>query len=133
MFAVLKFFYLLLRGSWDVTNPNLNPMRYAPPYVKYVASILLGCFWSLAFGLYTAQFLFIGYNMIGHIAIISMMFVTWYTFKHFKNMYEPRSNYLILRDPGFSPKCYEMTDAEKLQALHNSDRLLAKQKNSATL
>jgi len=108
-------------------------MRYAPTYVKYVASILLGCFWSLAFGLYTAQFFFIGYNMIGHIAIISMVFVTWYTFKHFKNMYEPRSNYLILRDPEFSPKCYEMTDEEKLQALHNSNRLLAKQKNSATL
>jgi len=46
-------------------------------YVKYFLSILLGCFWSLAFGLYIGELLTIGYNMLGHIAIISMVFVTW--------------------------------------------------------
>jgi hypothetical protein len=121
MFSVLKFFYVLWRAGWGILNPNLNPMRNAPMYAKYFATILLGCFWSLAFCLYTAQFFIIGLNMLAHIAVISMVFITWATFKGFKRGYPDA--YPLMRDPNFSPKCYEMTDAEKQVAMGHVDRL----------
>lgn len=126
MFSLIKFFikiinFFWLKG-WKILNPNLNPMRNAPIYIKYFATIILGCFWSLAFGLYTAQFFYIGINMLAHIAIISMTFITWITFKGFKHNY-PES-YPLMRDPNFSPKCYEMTENEKLVAIKLSEKLL---------
>jgi len=115
MFSVFKFLVMVIkfcwRKGWSILNPNINPMRNAPMYAKYFATILLGLFWSLAFGLYTAQFFYIGINMIAHIAVISAVFITWATFQGFKRGYPAR--YPLMRDPNFSPKCYEMTDAER--------------------
>lgn len=124
MFGILKIFYILWRSGWKIINPNLNPMRNAPLYIKYFATILLGCFWSLTFGLYTAQFFYIGINMLAHMAIISMIFITWYTFRRFGRAYPDTSP--LMRDPNFSPKCYELTDAERQQAIDNADHLLRK-------
>ena len=121
---ITKFFSSLLRGIWGILNPNLNPLRNAPVFLKYFVTILLALFWSLAFGLYTKQFLYISYNMLAHIAVISMGFITWYTFRYFSRTYP--DSYPLMRDPNFSPKCYEMTDAEKQQAVNNADELLKK-------
>ena len=121
---ITKFLSSLLRGIWGVLNPNLNPLRNAPVFLKYFVTILLALFWSLAFGLYTKQFLYISYNMLAHIAVISMGFITWYTFRYFSRTYP--DPYPLMRDPNFSPKCYEMTDAEKQQAVNNADDLLKK-------
>ncbi len=132
MFSILKLFYLIWRAGWGIINPNLNPMRGAPPHIKYFATIILGCLWSLAFGLYTAQFFFIGLNMLAHIAVISMVFVTWYTFRRFKTTYGS-SSYPLMRDPNFQPKCYEMTDAEIKKSLSNADQLLEKQSTNSKL
>ena len=38
-------------------------------HIRYFATILLACFWCLAFGLYFGEFLFIGYNMLGHVDV----------------------------------------------------------------
>ena len=105
---------------------KLNPMRGAPPHIKYFATIVLGCLWSLVFGLYTAQFFYIGLNMLAHMAVISMAFLTWYTFRRFKTTYGSGS-YPLMRDPNFQPKCYEMTDPEIQKSLSNADQLLDKQ------
>ena len=126
MFSIFKLLFKIWRAGWSVVNPNLNPMRGAPPHIKYFATIILGCFWSLAFGLYTAQFFFIGLNMLAHIAVISMVFITWYTFRRFKTTYGSGS-YPLMRDPKFQPKCYEMTDDEIQKSLSNADQLLEKQ------
>lgn len=96
-------------------NPNLNPIRNAPVYAKWLVTILLGCLWSLAFGLYTAQFLYIGINMLAHIAVLSMVFVTWYTFRYFKNAYP--DNELIVS----GPKCSEMADSEAQAVIDRAD------------
>ena len=113
MFSVLKFFWLISRSSWDILNPNLNPLRHAPVYAKYFLSILLGCFWSLAFGLYVGELLTIGYNMLGHIAIISMVFVTWSVFRSVENTYKPRTGVDWLRAPDYSSRCDELTDEQR--------------------
>ena len=90
MFGILKFFYFLYKNARSILDPNLNPLRHAPIYVRWLASILLFCFWCLAFGLYIGEPLSIPYNMLGHIAVISMAFVTWAVFKQANRIYGPK-------------------------------------------
>jgi hypothetical protein len=118
MFSVLKFIYILFKAGKDLVNPNINPLRHAPVHIKYFASILLGCFWSLAFGLYVGELLTIGYNMIGHIAIISMVFATWAVFRSVENVYGPRADTEDwLRMPDRSSRCDELTEEQRLEKI----------------
>lgn len=111
-------------------NPHINPMRNAPTLVKYLATVALACLWCLAFSLYTAQFFYIDLNILAHVAMVTMVFVTWSTFRGFRRAYP--DTYPLMRDPHFSPKCYEMTEAEKLQSIGNADQLLEKQSFNAS-
>ena len=116
MYSVLKFFYLVFTNGRKILDPNLNPLRHAPSHIRYFATILLACFWCLAFGLYFGDFLFIGYNMVGHLAVISMGFVTWTVFKQFDRVYGPRAGTQEwLRMPDRSSRCDEMTEEQRLQ------------------
>jgi len=124
MFSILKFLYLIFKSSKDILNPNLNPLRHAPVYVKYFLSILLGCFWSLAFGLYVGELLTIGYNMLGHIAVISMVFGTWAVFRTVENTYAPRKGVQWLRALDHSSRCDELTEQERLEAVSRADQRL---------
>jgi len=114
MFSVLKFIYIVFKAFRDGLNPNLNSLRYAPTYVKYLTSILLACFWCLAFGIYIGELLIIGYNMIGHIALISMAFATGIVMQVFKRTYGPRlGTEDYLRQPDRSSRCDELTDEQR--------------------
>lgn len=120
MFSVLKFFWLISRSSWNIMNPNLNSLRHAPVYVKYFLSVLLGCFWSLAFGIYIGELLTIGYNMLGHIAIISMVFATWVVFRSVETTYGPRQGTVDwLRDPNRLARDEEMSDEQRQKLSRN--------------
>jgi hypothetical protein len=114
MFSIFKFLYILFKANRDLVNPNLNSLRYAPVYIQYFLSILLGCFWSLAFGLYIGELLMIGYNMLGHIAIISMVFATWAVFKQVETTYKPRTDVNWLRMPDYSSRCDELTEEQRI-------------------
>ena len=127
MFSILKFFWLVSRSSWNIMNPHVNPLRHAPAHIKYFASILLGCFWSLAFGIYIGELLLIGYNMIGHIAIISMVFGTWAVFRTAGNTSGPRGGTVQwLRAPDHSSRCDELTDEQRLDAVNRADKMLSR-------
>lgn len=118
MYSILKFIYFLSGKGWSIINPNLNPLRHAPLYVRYFTTILLACFWCLAFGLYFKDFFLIGYNMLGHIAVISMAFVTWAVFKQFNRIYSPRvGTQDWLRMPDRSSRCDEMTEEQRLKKI----------------
>ena len=131
MFSILKFFWLVSRSSWNIMNPNINPLRHTPAHIKYFASIILGCFWSLAFGIYIGELLTIGYNMIGHIAIISMVFGTWAVFRSVENKSGPRGGTVQwLRAPDHSSRCDELTDEQRLDAANRADKMLSSQPNS---
>jgi hypothetical protein len=68
----------------------------------------------LAFGLYIGEPMSIPYNMLGHIAVISMAFVTWGVFKQSNRIYGPRAGTEDwLRMPDRSSRCDEMTDDER--------------------
>ena len=66
----------------DILDPNKNGLKAAPPEYKFMISLILAGLWCLVFGIYTAELLFIGYNIIGHILGITMIFVTWTVFKN---------------------------------------------------
>ena len=126
MFSVLKFIYILFKAGRNLVNPNVNPLRHAPTHIKYFASILLGCFWSLAFGLYIGELLTIGYNMLGHAAIISMVFATWAVFKSFDQTYNPAHlsgrGVDFLRQPDRSSRCDELTEDQRLEKIQEWNR-----------
>jgi len=127
MFSVLKFIWILFRAGRDIVNPNINPLRHAPAHIKYFASILLACFWCLAFGLYIGELLTIGYNMLGHIAIVSMVFATWAVFRSFEHTYGPRAGTVDwLRAPDRSSRCDELTEEQRLAAVTRADQMLSR-------
>jgi fatty acid desaturase len=123
MSSVLKFINFMLQKLRSLLDPNLNPLRHSPVLVRYFATILLACFWCLAFGMYFGDIQTVGYNMTGHIAVISMAFVTWAVFKQFDRIYGPREGTQEgLRMPDRSSRCDEMTEElrmEKIKELKN--------------
>jgi len=123
MFAVLKFIYFIIQKGRSLLDPNLNPLRHAPAHVRYFATVLLACFWCLAFGLYFKDFLLIGYNMLGHIAVISMAFVTWAVFKQFDRIYSARAGTEDwLRMPDRGSRCDEMTDEQRVAKINELNK-----------
>ena len=122
MYGLIKFLFYVISGFRDLLNVDRNALATIPSPTKYLAMIFLSVFWCLAFGLYMGELVMIGYNMIGHIAIVSMAFVTWYVFGTMKSNSVFRSPYEVLRDPMRIPKCYEMTDDEIQEAIMRLNR-----------
>lgn len=119
MYGLYKFLMLVFRTFRDLLSVDRNALASVPTSYKYLVMVMLSCFWALSFGLYVGEVYFIGYSMIGHIALITMAFVTWYTFRNFKRIHSwsMRNNYELLRDPARLSKCHEMTDEERVHAV----------------
>lgn len=115
MFGVLKFIWTLFVAYRDLLHIDRNALKAIPDQSKYLAMILLSCFWCLAFGIYFGELLAIGYNMLGHVALITMVFVTWLTFRHYRMINPVRSGPDYLRAPDRSSRCDEYTDEEREQ------------------
>jgi len=124
MFGLIKFIIAVCRTFYELLDPNLNAMRNAPISIKYGASIILACMWCLAFGLYVGELAMIGYNMFGHIAIVSMAFFTWLVMKTMKKQYPDRVVIEQLRQPDRAQRDLEMSDEEKIIALQKIDSQL---------
>jgi len=77
-----KFAYGLLDGS-------KNALKTAPTEYRFLLMSLLASMWCIAFGIYTAELLFIGYSIIGHIALIACVFITWGVFHNVKKSTNP--------------------------------------------
>ena len=118
MSSISNFINFAFQKLQSLLDPNLNPLRHAPFFVRYLATLLLACFWCLAFGTYFGDFQAIGYNMVGHAAVISMAFVTWAVFKQFNRIYGPREGTQEwLRMPDRSSRCDEMSDEQRLEKI----------------
>lgn len=113
MFSVFKFFWILSKSFPDLLKVDRNVLRFVPDQTKYLAMILLSCFWCLSFGMYFGELLAIGTNMIGHVAILTMVFVTWSTFRHYRLLAPARLSVDYLRAPDRSSRCDEYSDEER--------------------
>lgn len=122
MFSILKFIWLVFKAFPALLNVDRNALANVPDYAKYFSMIVLSCFWCLAFGLYIGELLTIGYNMIGHIALITMVFVTWHTFRSLNKTNARGADYL--RMPDYSSRCDEMTEEQRQAAAARADSLL---------
>ncbi|BDT79601.1 hypothetical protein PKF032_14890 [Polynucleobacter yangtzensis] len=112
MFSLLKFFYAIALEFPRLLNIRTNVLHNIPDPSKYLAMTMLACFWCLAFGIYFGELLNIGYNMVGHIAIISMAFITWWSIRTYTNRMPIRGvNYL--RAPDHSSRCDEYSAEQR--------------------
>jgi hypothetical protein len=122
MFSVLKFIWIVFQAFPALLNMNRNALANVPDPTKYLAMILLSVFWCLAFGLYIGELLTIGYNMLGHVAIVTMVFVTWYVFRSLNHTNARGADYL--RMPDYSSRCDELTEEQRQAAAARADSLL---------
>ena len=62
-------------------DPTWNALSNAPGEWKYTMLSTLAGIRCLIFGIYTAELAFIGYHIVGHIALITGIFVTHRVFR----------------------------------------------------
>ncbi len=111
MFSLLKFIWIVAKAFPGLLNVNKNALKDVPDASKFLAMILLSCFWCLAFGLYVGELLTIGYNMIGHVAIVTMAFVTGWLFRSINRSKSRGIDFL--RMPDKSSRCDEYSDEQR--------------------
>lgn len=121
MFGLLKFLWLVFKSFRDLLNVDRNALRNIPTPSKYLAMLMLSLFWCLAFGLYFGEQMMIGYNMIGHVAVVTMAFVTWWVFRSFQNQASGRTSIDYLRMPDRSSRCDEYTDEERMELANKNE------------
>ncbi|MDC3032407.1 hypothetical protein OA249_00410 [Litorivicinus sp.] len=62
-------------------DPTWNALSNVPGEWKCTMSVVLAGMWCVIFGIYTAELAFIGYDILGHIALITEIFVTHRVFR----------------------------------------------------
>ena len=75
--------------AYGLLDSTKNALKTAPMEYKFVLTNTLAAMWCIAFGVYTAELLFIGYNIIGHTVLIAAVFFTFYVFTTEKKMTNP--------------------------------------------
>lgn len=114
MFSILKFIWIVIKAFPGLLDINTNALKNIPSSSKYYLMIILSCFWCLAFGLYFGELLTIGYNMLGHIALITMAFVTGWVFR---NVERSSRGIEFLRMPDRSSRCDEYTEEQRRELI----------------
>lgn len=115
MFGLAKMLWYAGITAVELLSVDRNALKNVPAPTKYLAMVLLSCFWCLAFGIYAGELLYIGKNMIGHVLLITAVFVTWATFCNFEREYGARRGVDWLRMPDRSSRCDEYTDEERAE------------------
>ena len=83
LFKIIKFMFSLV-------NPATNALSNAPLEWKYLATNVLAFMWCVSFGITVGEYITIGYSIIGHIALITMCFVTYYTLTYSRKNFDAK-------------------------------------------
>jgi len=73
-------FFTLGKLASGLMDNTRNGLKNAPMEYKWLVTCLIAAMWCIAFGIFTAELLFIGYNIIGHLALITTAFFTFFVF-----------------------------------------------------
>lgn len=114
MFGMIKLLWFAGITATELLSVDRNALKNVPAPTKYLAMVLLSCFWCLAFGIYASELYYIGYNMIGHVLLITAVFVTLSVFTSLTREYGARRNDW-LRAPDRSSRCDEYTDEQRIE------------------
>lgn len=76
----IKRWFALDAFAYGLLDSSRNALKDHPVAYRYTVSILLATMWCVAFGIYTTELMTIGYNIVGHFALITSAFVTWGVF-----------------------------------------------------
>ena len=82
-------YWKLGKFAYGILDATKNGLRNSPMEYKFVLSNTLASMWCIAFGIYTAELLYIGYNIIGHTVLITCVFFTWFVFTTEKKKADP--------------------------------------------
>ena len=85
----MKGWINLSKFAYGLLDSTKNALRTAPMEYKFLLSNTLAAMWCVGFGVYTAELLFIGYNIIGHMVLILCVFFTWFVFTAEKKTSDP--------------------------------------------
>ncbi len=72
----MRGYAYLGKFAYGLLDSGANALKHSPMEYKFLVSNLLAAMWCIGFGVYTAELLFIGYNIIGHTVLISCVFIT---------------------------------------------------------
>jgi len=79
----------LIKFMYSLIDPATNAFANAPLEWKYLATNVLAFMWCISFGITVGEYVTIGYSIIGHIALITMCFVTYYTLRRSRKNFDP--------------------------------------------
>ena len=66
--------------AYGLLDSTKNALKHSSMEYRFMLSNTLAAMWCVAFGIYTAELLYIGYNIIGHTVLIASVFFTWFIF-----------------------------------------------------
>ena len=84
--------------AYGLLDGTRNALKDAPLEYKFLLTNTLAAMWCVTFGIFTAELLFIGYNIIGHTLLISCVFFTWFVFTSAKKEIPKREQNLVQWD-----------------------------------
>ena len=84
--------------AYGLLDGTRNALKDAPLEYKFLLTNTLAAMWCVTFGIFTAELLFIGYNIIGHTLLISCVFFTWFVFTSVKKEIPTREQNVVRWD-----------------------------------
>ena len=94
----MKGWISLGRFGYTLLDDTKNALKDAPMEYKFLLINTLAAMWCVTFGVYTAELLFIGYNIIGHTLLLVCVFFTWFVLSTSKKKSENRSANMVCWD-----------------------------------
>ena len=66
--------------AYGLLDQTKNALKHSSMEYRFMLSNTLAAMWCVAFGIYTAELLYIGYNIIGYTVLIAAVFFTFFVF-----------------------------------------------------
>ena len=73
-------YWKLGKFTYGLLDHTKNALKHSSMEYRFMLSNTLAAMWCVAFGIYTAELLYIGYNIIGHTVLIAAVFFTFFVF-----------------------------------------------------
>ena len=82
-------YWKLGKFAYGLLDNTKNALKHSSMEYRFMLTNTLAAMWCIAFGIYTAELLYIGYNIIGHTVLIAAVFFTFFVFTTEKRKAKP--------------------------------------------